>query len=134
MGAPLQLEIVSRQRRLITTEVEEVRIPGVQGELGVLAGHTPLLTALSAGRVAYTEGGKERKMALRRGFAEVQPDRVTILAREAVLPEEVDVEERKRMLLDLGEKMKTATAGEVEELKEGLRFAEACLEIAGAHD
>jgi len=132
MGAPLQLEIVSRQRKLITTEVEEVRIPGVQGELGVLAGHTPLLTALSAGRVAYTADGKERKMALRRGFAEVQPDRVTILAREAVLPEEVDVEERKQSLHELGEKMKTATAEELEELKEGLRFAEACLEIAGA--
>jgi len=131
MGAQLQLEIVSRQRRLISAMVEEVRIPGVMGELGVLAGHTPLLTALSAGRVAYTEKGTERKIALRRGFAEVQPDRVTILAREALLPEEVDVERGRRSIRELGGKMKTATAGELDELKEGLRFAEACLEIAG---
>jgi len=131
MGARLHLEIVSRQRRLLSTEVEEVRIPGLLGELGVLYGHTPLLTALSAGRVAYTEEASERKLALRRGFAEVQPDRVTILTREAVLPEEVDVEAQKRLLGELGEKMKTAPAAELEELKEGLRFAEACLEIAG---
>ena len=134
MGARLHLEIVSRQRRLMSTEVEEVRIPGLLGELGVLYGHTPLLTALSAGRVAYTEGASERKLALRRGFAEVQPDRVTILAREAVLPEEVDVEAQRRRLGELGEKMKTAPAAELEELREGLRFAEACLEIAGAQE
>lgn len=132
MGARLHLEIVSRSRRLLSAEVEEVRIPGMLGELGVLYGHTPLLTALSAGRVAYTEDGSEGKLALRRGFAEVQPDRVTVLAREALLPEEVDVEAEKTRIAELGEKMKTAPAEELEELKEGLRFAEACLEIAGA--
>lgn len=134
MAAPFHLEIVSRKRRILGTEVEEVRIPGLLGELGVLSGHTPLLTVLSAGRVAYTEGANERKLALRRGFAEVQPDRVTILAGEVVLPEDVDVDAERQRIGELSELLKTAPASELEDLKDGLRFAEACLEVAGAAD
>jgi len=134
MGARLHLEIVSRERRILSTEVEEVRIPGILGELGVLSGHTPLLTVLNAGRVAYTEGAKERKLALRQGFAEIQPDQVTILAKAVVLPEDVDVEAQRQRVAELGELMKTAPASELEEIKAGLRFAEACLEVAGAAD
>lgn len=134
MGARLHLEIVSRQRRILSTEVEEVRIPGILGELGVLSGHTPLLTVLNAGRVAFTEGSEERKLALRRGFVEIQPNQVTILAKEAVLPEDVDVEAQRRRVAELGEQMKMAPTAELEEIKAGLRFAEACLEVAGAAD
>lgn len=132
MAARLQLEVVSRQRRIISTEVEEVRMPGVLGELGVLSGHTPLLTALDAGRVAYTENSQEHQLVVRRGFAEVQPDQVTILAREALLPEEIDVEAQRRAIGELSEKMKTAAADELEFLKASLRFAEACVEVSGA--
>lgn len=131
MGARLHLEIVSRERRILSTEVEEVRIPGILGELGVLPGHAPLLTVLNAGRVAYTEGSEEGNLALRQGFAEILPDQVTILAKEAVLPENVDVEAQRQRLGELSELMKSAPASELEELKVGLRFAEACLEVAG---
>jgi len=128
----LQLEIVSRSRRVLDTAVTEVRIPGVLGEMGILAGHTPVLTALGAGRLAYTEEGREHRLAVRRGLAEVGPDHVTVLAFEVLLPEEIDRESQRKTAEELAEKMKTATAEELDDLREGLQFAEACREVAGA--
>ena len=70
--------------------MDEVRLPGVMGELGILPNHTPLLTALAIGRVAYTIDGQEFQLVVKNGFAEVQPDRVTVLAREALLADEIN--------------------------------------------
>ena len=87
----LQLQIVSADRSLINERVDEVENPGSDGYFGVLPGHTPLLALLGAGELWYRQGAEKHYMLLAFGFAEVQPDRVTILAQTAEMAEEIDV-------------------------------------------
>ena len=91
LPARLQLQIVSADRPLVNETVDEVEIPGAAGYFGVLPGHTPLLTVLGAGELWYRQGPSDRHyLSIAFGFAEVQPDRVTILAQTAERPEEID--------------------------------------------
>lgn len=131
MGERLNLEIVTRHRRVMEVEVDEVRLPGMTGELGILPGHTPLLTALAIGRVAYTIDGQEHKLVVKNGFAEVQPDRVTILAREAMLPEEIDREHEQKERDAANDALKGVDFDEFEAVDGRLRSAEAALEVVG---
>jgi F-type H+-transporting ATPase subunit epsilon len=87
----LQLNIVSADRSLVDERVDEVEIPGADGYFGVLPGHTPLLALLGLGELWYRQGSEKHFMLIEFGFAEVQPDRVTILAEAAEKPEEIDV-------------------------------------------
>ena len=87
----LQLNIVSADRALVDERVDEVQIPGADGYFGVLPGHTPLLALLGLGELWYRQGSEKHFMLIEFGFAEVQPDRVTILAEAAEKPEEIDV-------------------------------------------
>jgi F-type H+-transporting ATPase subunit epsilon len=90
----LQLQIVSADRSLVNEQVDEVEIPGVDGYLGVLPGHTPLLAVLGLGDLWYRQGlgdGNKHHLSIALGFAEVQPDGVTILAQVAEKAEEIDV-------------------------------------------
>src|SRR5262252_7076856 len=93
MGLPtsLQLHIVSADRSLVNETVDEVEIPGASGYFGVLPGHTPLLAILGAGELWYRQGQEQHYFALAYGFAEVQPDRVTILAQVAEPAAEIDI-------------------------------------------
>ena len=86
----LQLQIVSPDRSLVTEQVDEVEIPGADGYLGVLPGHTPLLTTLNVGELWYRQGQEKHYLSIAFGFAEVQPDRVTILAEIAERADEID--------------------------------------------
>jgi F-type H+-transporting ATPase subunit epsilon len=86
----LQLQIVSADRSLVNEQVDEVEIPGADGYFGVLPGHTPLLALLGAGELWYRQGQDKTYLAIAFGFAEVQPDRVTILAMIAEKAEEID--------------------------------------------
>ena len=86
----IQLQIVSADRSLVNETVDEVEIPGADGYFGVLPGHTPLLAVLGAGELWYRQGAAMHYLALAFGFAEVQPDRVTILAQIAEKAEEID--------------------------------------------
>jgi F-type H+-transporting ATPase subunit epsilon len=86
----IQLQIVSAERSLVNETVDEVEIPGADGYFGVLPGHTPLLALLGAGELWYRRGGDTSYMSIAFGFAEVQPDRVTILAQVAEKAEEID--------------------------------------------
>jgi F-type H+-transporting ATPase subunit epsilon len=88
----LQLNIVSADRALVDERVDEVQIPGADGYFGVLPGHTPLLALLGLGELWYRQGSEKHFMLIEFGFAEVQPDRVTILTEAAEKPEEIDVE------------------------------------------
>jgi F-type H+-transporting ATPase subunit epsilon len=88
----IQLQIVSADRALVNETVDEVEIPGADGYFGVLPGHTPLLALLGAGELWYRQGQDRTYFAIAFGFAEVQPDRVTILAQIAEKAEEIDVE------------------------------------------
>ena len=81
-----QLEIVTPEKKVVDTAAEEVQIPGKNGYLGVLPGHAPLITELAVGEIKYRAGGKEQHLAVAWGFAEVLPDKVTILAETAERP------------------------------------------------
>src|SRR6266853_2635665 len=87
----LQLHIVSVDRSLVNETVDEVEIPGSDGYFGVLPGHTPLLAVLGAGELWYRQGQEKHYFAIAFGFAEVQPDRVTILAEIAERADEIDL-------------------------------------------
>jgi len=89
----LQLQIVSADRLLVNEQVDEVQIPGSEGYLGVLPGHTPLLATLQVGELWYRQGpgdGARHYLSIAFGFVEVQPDRVTILAQIAEPAHEID--------------------------------------------
>jgi F-type H+-transporting ATPase subunit epsilon len=87
----IQLQIVSADRSLVNEQVDEVEIPGADGYFGVLPGHTPLLALLGAGELWYRQGQEKHYLSIAFGFAEVQPDRVTILAQIAEKADELDV-------------------------------------------
>ena len=87
---PLAIEIVTPEQRVLTTECDEVRLPGAEGGFGIRPGHTPLVAALVAGELVYVQSGTEHPMAVGEGFAEVSHDRVRILVEEAVRADEID--------------------------------------------
>jgi F-type H+-transporting ATPase subunit epsilon len=87
----LQLQIVSADRMLVNETVDEVEIPGADGYFGVLPGHTPLLALLQVGQLWYRQAQETHYLAIAYGFAEVQPDRVTILAQAAERADEIDL-------------------------------------------
>jgi F-type H+-transporting ATPase subunit epsilon len=86
----VRFELATPSRMLVSTDVDEVVAPGVEGSFGVLPGHAALLTTLGAGEVTYRTGRAEQHLLVAGGFAEVQPDRVIILAEVAEAPEEID--------------------------------------------
>ena len=88
----LHLEVVSADRLLVHDDVDEVEIPGADGYFGVLPGHTPMLAALAVGELWYRQGQEKTYLSIAFGFAEILPDRVTILARLAERSDEIDVE------------------------------------------
>jgi F-type H+-transporting ATPase subunit epsilon len=87
----LMLQVVSADRSLVNEQVDEVEIPGAEGYFGVLPGHTPLLSTLEVGELWYRQGQEKHYLAIAFGFAEVQPDRVTILAQIAEKPDDIDL-------------------------------------------
>ena len=88
----LTLELVTPDRAVVRESVDEIQIPGSEGYLGVLPGHTPLLTSLQVGELWFRQGGETSYVAVAFGFAEILPDRVTILAQIAERAEDIDVE------------------------------------------
>ncbi len=87
----LTLEIVTPDRSIAHGAVDEVVVPGADGSFGVLPGHTPLLSTLTVGEIEYRRGDERSYVAVSFGFAEVLPDRVTVLAQIAEASEEIDV-------------------------------------------
>ncbi len=96
----IALVIVTPEKQLLREKVVDVQMPGENGYLGILPGHAPLMTELGIGELSYHDaGGKESAhVAIVRGFAEVLPDRVTILAETAERAEEIDLQRAKDAL------------------------------------
>src|SRR4029434_996639 len=92
----LMLEIVTPDRALLREEVDEVVVPGSQGEFGVLPGHTALLSTLRIGELWYRQGQEKHYLAIAFGFVEVLPDRVTVLAQVGERAQEIDVQRAER--------------------------------------
>jgi F-type H+-transporting ATPase subunit epsilon len=91
MSDTFQLEIVTPTRLLVKDAAAEAQIPGLSGYLGILPGHAPLLTELAVGAITYKASGSTHTLSVAWGFAEVLPDKVTILAEAAERPQEIDV-------------------------------------------
>lgn len=88
----VQVDIVSPERKVYEGEVRMVIAKGVEGELGILLGHVPVVTPLKTGVLRLLVDNKEYPIAVSGGFLEVRPDKVTVLAETAELPEEIDVD------------------------------------------
>ena len=91
MPDTFQLEIVTPEKLVVNEPVEEAQIPGLGGYLGILPGHAPLITELAVGVITYRAQGVTKSLSVAWGFAEVLPDKVTMLAETAERPDEIDV-------------------------------------------
>lgn len=102
---PLQLEIVSPERRAYADEVDMVIVPGADGELGILPHHTQLISALGIGELRIKKGGTEQILFISGGFVEVRPDKVVVMADLAEHSDEIDeqraIDARKRAEAEL---------------------------------
>jgi F-type H+-transporting ATPase subunit epsilon len=93
---PLHLEIVTPERRAFVGDVDEVIVPGSEGEMGILPHHAPLISLLGQGVLRLKRGGEEQEFAIFGGFVQVRPDRVVVLAETADLASEIDIERAER--------------------------------------
>lgn len=91
MADTIQLEIVTPDRMIVSDAALEIQIPGKSGYLGILPGHAPLITEIAVGEITYRKDGEIKHIAVAWGFAEVLPEKVTILAETAERPEDIDV-------------------------------------------
>jgi F-type H+-transporting ATPase subunit epsilon len=92
MAERIHLEVVTPERKVFEADVERVEVPGLDGELGILPGHTELVSLLKpAGLLTYHIGNETGEMAVSDGFVEVSADRVTVLANKATRPEDIDL-------------------------------------------
>jgi F-type H+-transporting ATPase subunit epsilon len=89
---PLQLEIVTPERLAYSDTVDSVVLPGAEGEMGVLPNHAPLLATLGVGELRIRKGGEEEFFAIAGGFVQVRPDKVVVMAEEADMAAEIDLE------------------------------------------
>ena len=88
----IELVIVTPTRQLLRVRAVEVTLPGANGYLGILPGHAPLMTELGIGELTYRGGTEAQPLSVTRGFAEILPDRVTVLAETAEMAAEIDLE------------------------------------------
>jgi F-type H+-transporting ATPase subunit epsilon len=132
MAGTFQLEIVTPEKKVVDTVATEAQIPGKNGYLGILPGHAPLITELAVGEVKFHAWAEEQRLAVAWGFAEVLPDKVTILAETAERPNEIDVE-RARKAKERAEQRLTSgeTNVDVERALSAIQKADTRLEVAG---
>jgi F-type H+-transporting ATPase subunit epsilon len=132
MADTFKLEIVTPEKKVVDTAVEEAQIPGKNGYLGILPGHAPLITELAVGEITFRENSAVQRLAVAWGFAEVLPGKVTILAETAERPGEIDVD-RARKSKERAEQRLTSgeTTVDVERALDALHRAETRLEVAG---
>jgi len=132
MADSFQLEIVTPEKLVVKDRVEEMQIPGKNGYLGILPGHAPLISELAVGQISYRNGSQTHYLCVAWGFAEVLPDKVTILAETAERGEDVDCaraqksKERAEKRLSSGD-----TDVDVSRAQNALARANARLEAAG---
>jgi F-type H+-transporting ATPase subunit epsilon len=131
MPDTFQLEIVTPEKLVVRENAEEAQIPGANGYIGVLPGHAPLITELGAGEISYRSGGQLHRYATAWGFAEVLPDRVTVLAETVEPAEQIDVSRAQQSLAKAEEALKSAqTEEEVSNDLAEVRRAQARIEVA----
>src|SRR5271154_1791968 len=132
MSDTFKLEIVTPEKKVVDTTAQEMQIPGKNGYLGILPGHAPLITELAVGEITFKENSGEQRLAVAWGFAEVLPDKVTILAESAERPSEIDVERARKSKQRAEERLSSGDINvDVERSLDALHRAETRLEVAG---
>jgi F-type H+-transporting ATPase subunit epsilon len=127
--AKLTLVLVTHDRKLLEIEVDSVTLPGSEGYLGVLPGHTPLISTLSPGVLTYVDGSKSESLVVSSGFCEVSGDVVTVLADSAESPQEVDMEAARELLKEANEELLDAADAALDAAQAKLALAEARLQL-----
>ncbi len=131
MADTLHLQIITPDKRLVREDADSVQIPGKGGYLGILPGHAPLITELRTGELSYSKGGNTQYLAVTWGFAEVLPDKVTILADAAERAEEIDVKRAQEAKTRAEQELREASPElDYEAVNRALRRAEVRLEVA----
>jgi len=131
MADTLELEIVTPDKLLVRERVDGVQIPGKTGELGILPGHAPLITTLTIGEISYRQGTNTHYLSVAWGFAEVLPQKVTILADTAERAEEIDVKRAQEAKARAEAALQRAAAGlDFDATLYALHRAEARLAVA----
>jgi F-type H+-transporting ATPase subunit epsilon len=132
MADTFQFEIVTPEKLVVRDVAEEMQIPGKNGYLGILPGHAPLITELGVGEISYRVGGYTHRLAVAWGFAEVLPDKVTILAETAERAEEIDVKRAGDAKRRAEERLKSGNAEiDFDRAQVALERADTRLEVAG---
>jgi F-type H+-transporting ATPase subunit epsilon len=131
MADTFELEIVTPEKLVVKDEAEEAQIPGKNGYLGILPGHAPLITELSVGEITYRKGGATTHLSVAWGFAEVLPDKLTILAEVAERAEDIDVNRAKRARDRAEEQLRSSNPDtDFETAKDALDRADTRLKVA----
>ena len=127
----LKVDIVTAERIVYSEEVDALVAPGMEGQLGILPHHAPLMTILQAGELVVRKGGEEDTLAISGGFLEVRPDRVIILADSAERAEEIDTERAEAAKKRAEERLVEKTAEmDLARVEASLRRAMARLTVA----
>ena len=126
----LAIEIVTPDRAIVHETVDEAQIPGAEGYLGVLPGHTPLLVQLQVGEISFRKGEETTHLHVAFGFAEILPDRIRILARTAERGDEIDIERARAAAERARERLATAAAVDFERARIALLKSLARLQVA----
>ena len=135
MADTFQLEIVTPEKKVVDTAAVEIQIPGKNGYLGILPGHAPLITELAVGEITYRTGAEDQRLAVAWGFAEVLPNKVTILAETAERPSEIDVERARKAKERAEERLTSGDPNvDVERSLNALQKAATRLEVAGKRE
>jgi F-type H+-transporting ATPase subunit epsilon len=131
MADTFQLEIVTPEKMVVRDVAEEIQIPGKDGYLGVLPGHAPLISELAVGEITYRNGNNTYRLAVAWGFAEVLPDKVTILAETAERAGEIDTSRAQAAKQRAEANLATsATEDDFQRVTGDLQRAETRLEVA----
>ena len=126
----LSLVVVTPESKVVETEADEVQLPGSEGYLGILPGHTPLITLLKTGVLSYRGAGRSGALAVSAGFAEIANDRVSVLADSAEDAGQIDAARAERERAKAEEEMKTAGVDTLDEIRSRLELATARLDVA----
>ncbi|MBA2339509.1 MAG: F0F1 ATP synthase subunit epsilon [Pyrinomonadaceae bacterium] len=138
MAEQIQLEVITPERRALAETVESVTVPGMAGEIGILPGHTPLISQLQTGVLSFVTAGAgnatPQRLHVSGGFVEVSADRVTVLAERAERPEEIDAA-RARTAREQAERILSAANSSDEELEQArLQLERATVRLQLASD
>lgn len=126
----LRLTIVTPYGELLSEEVDEVTVPGSEGEFGVLSGHVPFFTTLKIGMLIYKAEGQQRYVFINSGYAEVTHDRVVIVADSAERAEDIDIERALRAKERAEERLKKMEAIDVARATAALERATMRIQLA----